>query len=288
MASDAAGEGPRAKVFISYSRKDMTFADRLDAALKQRQFEPLIDRSEIYAFEDWWARIQSLIAAADTVIFVLSPDSVASPVCAKEVAFAASLNKRFAPVVVRRVDTQVPEPLARLNFIFFDEEPKFDESFDRLCEALGTDIDWIRRHTEFGEAGRRWAEAGRSAGLLLRSPALEEAESWIAARPAAAPLPTEATQAFILESRRAASRRRNVLTGSLAAGLILALALAGLAFWQRGIAVRERQRAETTLALATKTANGLVFDLAQKFRNAKGVPANLVKDSIGPAACRSN
>jgi hypothetical protein len=40
---------------------DATFAmakggHRLDAALKECGFEPLIDRSEIYAFEDWWKR----------------------------------------------------------------------------------------------------------------------------------------------------------------------------------------------------------------------------------------
>jgi hypothetical protein len=81
----------------------MAFADRLEAALKERAFEPLIDRSEIYAFEDWWKRIQALIAQADTVIFVLSPDAVASEVCAKEVAFAASLNKRFAPVIGQEI-----------------------------------------------------------------------------------------------------------------------------------------------------------------------------------------
>ena len=46
----------KARVFISYSRKDMAFADRLDVALKQRGFEPLIDRTDIYVFEDWWQR----------------------------------------------------------------------------------------------------------------------------------------------------------------------------------------------------------------------------------------
>ena len=64
-----------ARVFISYSRKDMTFADQLEAVLKQHDIEPLIDRAEIYAFEDWWKRIEALIAQADTVVFVLSPDS---------------------------------------------------------------------------------------------------------------------------------------------------------------------------------------------------------------------
>jgi hypothetical protein len=93
----------KSKVFISYSRKDMAFANPLDAALRVRGFAPLIDRQEIYAFEDWWSRIQALISSADTVVFVLSPDAVVSEVALKEVAFAASLNKRFAPVVHRKV-----------------------------------------------------------------------------------------------------------------------------------------------------------------------------------------
>jgi hypothetical protein len=140
----------------------MAFADRLEQALKTRGIEPLIDRSEIYAFEDWWQRIESLIVRSDTIVFVLSPDALSSDVCSKEVAFATSLNKRFAPIVLRPVDDKsIPEPLARLNFIFFDDEARFDESVNRLAEALATDIDWIRKHTEFGESARRWAAAGR-------------------------------------------------------------------------------------------------------------------------------
>jgi hypothetical protein len=42
------GQAPKAKVFISYSRKDLDFADRLAAALDARSFEPLAaDRSNI-------------------------------------------------------------------------------------------------------------------------------------------------------------------------------------------------------------------------------------------------
>ena len=93
------------------------------------------------------------------------------------------------------------------------------------------------------------------------------------------------------------TRRRNVLTGSLAAGLVVALALAGLAYWQRGIAVeqqrianeqrqlaeQQRQRAEATLKAATETANSLVFDLAQRFRETAGISAKLVKDILDRA-----
>src|ERR1700692_3749900 len=107
MAADAehaSGPEPKSKICIPYSRRDMAFVDRLEPALKARGFEPLIDRAEIYAFEDWWKRLQTLIARADTVVFVLSPDSIASREAMREVEYAASLNKRFAPIVCRRVE----------------------------------------------------------------------------------------------------------------------------------------------------------------------------------------
>jgi hypothetical protein len=33
-------QAPKTEVFISYSRKDMAFAGRLEAVLKEREFEP--------------------------------------------------------------------------------------------------------------------------------------------------------------------------------------------------------------------------------------------------------
>src|SRR5258707_14897749 len=123
MAREGGSRGdrqPQARVFISYSRKDMAFAERLEAALKARGIEPLIDRTEIYAFEDWWKRIEALIGKADTVVFLLSPDAVASEIALNEVAHAASLNKRFAPIVCRRgEDGPGPEMLRRVEFFFF-------------------------------------------------------------------------------------------------------------------------------------------------------------------------
>src|SRR5262245_59105240 len=288
----------RAKIFISYSRKDMVFADRLEAALKTRGFEPLIDRTDIYAFEDWWQRIEALIARADTVVFVLSPDSAASDVARKEVAFAASLNKRFAPILLRHVSsTAVPEAVAKLNFVFFDDEARLEASADRLAEALDTDISWIRQHTSFGEQARHWASANGQRGLLLRSPVLEQAERWIAARPRGAPAPTEETQGFITASRQDTTRRRNIFTGGLAAGLVLALGLAGYAYWQRGLAEEqsiiaqqneaqakeERDKATRNFQLAQQAAESLVIDIASGMRNVQGMGAETVRKILDTA-----
>ena len=52
---------------------------------------------------------------------------------------------------------------------------------------------------------------------------------------------------------------------------------------ERRIAEEQRRRAEATLAAATKTANGLVVDLAQRFRDVLGIPASLIKDILDRA-----
>jgi hypothetical protein len=97
---------------------------------------------------------------------VLSSDTVKSDVALKEIAYAGSLNKRFAPIVFRRVDdARVPETLRRLNFVFLDEQAGFDAVADQLAEALHTNIEWIGRQTYWANrpgVGRRMdGRAGR-------------------------------------------------------------------------------------------------------------------------------
>jgi hypothetical protein len=219
--------GGQTKVFISYSRKDAAFADRVWDALKERGFLAAIDHDEIFSLEKWWDRLKTLMLQADTVVFVVSPNSIASKVALNEVEFASSMNKRFAPIIWRRVeeDSKVPEKIREYNFIFFDDESQFPSSMDRLVEALNTDIDWLRLHTEYGQAARKWSNEKRPRGLLLRSPSLERAEKWVKSRPSLAPPPTAETHEFIARSR--ADARARVVRIAVAG--IAAVFLSGLA-----------------------------------------------------------
>jgi hypothetical protein len=82
------------RVFISYSRDDLDFADQLDAALSDVcGFECVIDRHGISGGEDWKRRLGNLISEADTVVFVLlfdvhGPTSNRAPVAAHSVPVA--------------------------------------------------------------------------------------------------------------------------------------------------------------------------------------------------------
>lgn len=219
MSGSEARDGfQRTKVFISYSRADLDFADKLDAALKASGFETLIDRRDIQKFEDWWARIESLIVQADTLIFVLTPDSLkTTSVCQQEINLAQSLNKRLAPIVLRDIDgAAAPLPLRRLNWIDFRDDSQFGSRLRELIDALETDIEWIRLHTRFGEFAQRWHAAGRPGpgGLMLRPPLLTEAEAWLQLQPRGAPDPTELSKDFIRASRKAFDEEQAIISTS--------------------------------------------------------------------------
>src|SRR5215510_10492423 len=97
-------QAPRSQeVFISYSRKDKDFVRRLDEELKRRNREAWVDWEGIPPGDTWEKTIYGAIESTDTFIFVLTPVSIASKVCGKEIAHAAANNKRLVPIVQRDV-----------------------------------------------------------------------------------------------------------------------------------------------------------------------------------------
>ena len=124
---ESAGESTRSKrmttAFISYSRKDTEFVRRLHAVLTQQGLEGWVDWEGIPPAADWLRKVHAAIEGVDAFVFLMSPDSLASAVCAGEAAHAVKHNKRIVPVVVREVnrvdhsDIEIPEALRRLNWI---------------------------------------------------------------------------------------------------------------------------------------------------------------------------
>jgi len=239
------------KVFISYSRRDaLDFVDRLQPALANHGVDAYVDREDIEKGEEWWERIEQLITEADTVIFVMTPGSANSEICHREVDFAERVKKRFLPVIAADITGQtVPPAIARLNYIFFIENRNagasgnFEVAVAELTEALNTDIAWIREHTRIGALAHRWEKRGRPDEMLLRGAELAGGETWLTSRGKNAPDPTSAHIAFITQSRRAATRRQRITLGISLAATIMAVGLAGYAFWQRSEAITQRQEA---------------------------------------------
>lgn len=169
-----------ADVFISYSRKDKAFVQRLDEALKARGREAWVDWEGIRPTEEFMQAIYGAIEGADTFIFILSPDSISSAVCAMEIAHAVARNKRMVPLVARDVNAaEVPEALAKLNWIFCRDIDDFAQGTATLISALDTDLDWVHSHTRLLTRAVEWEAKGKNNSFVLRDDDLREAERWL-------------------------------------------------------------------------------------------------------------
>ncbi|MCB1723390.1 MAG: toll/interleukin-1 receptor domain-containing protein [Gammaproteobacteria bacterium] len=162
----------RSKLFFSCSRVDLAFANELVTALEQSaDFQILIDRIGIGHGEAWRERLGRLIVECDTLLFVLSPDRVASEVCAWEIGEARRLSKRIIPVLWRAVDfAQIPDALSAINAVPFDGAHAVS-GLPKLIAAVNSDLDWLREHTRLGERALEWEQSGRAAAYLLRGAA---------------------------------------------------------------------------------------------------------------------
>src|SRR5215468_7205492 len=284
MADPSVSE--KLKVFISYSRRDASeFADELVAGLELAGFAPFLDRHDISAGEDWEARLGGLIAQSDTVVFVVSPESVKSERCVWEVTQTGDFSKRLIPVIHKPVpDADIPQQLSRLQFVRFDTGRGLARPLAELAEALRLDLDWIREHTRLGELAARWQARGRPESLLLRGDDLDAANAWAAQRKAGAPAITEGQCIFLHASEEAESarlgkeraqieemrlaqaatarhqRRAGRLLWAVAA---LVLAVFGYVTWQ-AYDVSRREVAVFT-SLATQAMNDGQFDRAMRY-----------------------
>jgi WD40 repeat protein len=192
-------EQHKTKVFISYSRVDGAFAEKLRAALAARGFEAYLDKADILPGEPWRARIEGLILAADAIVFVMSPSSIASEICTWEVQRALELKKSVTPLHWCIVPNDaVPESLSERNYVFFDayersgmkDEVAFDASLAKLEMALKvSDILWVREHTKWVARAVEWqqAEPARPEGKLLRAADIAAVQGWARLKPATAP-----------------------------------------------------------------------------------------------------
>jgi Tol biopolymer transport system component len=225
-------------VFISYSRKNSDFVRRLHQGLAQLQRDAWVDFEDIPLTADWWQEICAGIESAQTFVFVITPDSLASPVCHLEVAHAVSHNKRVLPIVHRESDEKeafsalaaiIPDDnlkntlagreiaalarenwntIARHNWLFFRENDDFNPAFEQLIAAIDTDLDHLRLHTRLLVRAREWESKARDNSFLLTGEAINEAENWLTEAISKEPLPTALHTAYLNESRIAEQARQ--------------------------------------------------------------------------------
>ncbi len=229
-----------ADVFLSYSRLDGKFVQRVASALQARGKDVWVDVDGIRDGEVFPEALRRAIESSDAFVFAISPDSVRSSFCEEEVEHAARLNKRIVPLALRTVsDDEIPGEVRFRHWIPAGDEGAFETTVDRLVGALDTDLEWEREHSRLTVRALEWERSGRDRSFLLRGSDLHSAETWLQAGANKDPGPTALETEYLVAGRRASARRQRGLVGASLAVAAVSIGLLIFALISRSDAVHQ-------------------------------------------------
>jgi WD40 repeat protein len=240
-------QGSNGSVFISYSRRDKRFVQKLNDALDSAGVHAWVDWEGIEVASDWMERISSAIEDSDAFIFVISPDSINSKVCADELELGLRYNKKLIPILYRELErgSSMHEKLAATNWVHMRQTDNFKDAVPKLVEAINIDLEWVHQHTRLLGQALEWEKSSRNNSFLLAGTKLEDAERWMTEASAKADRQIVPLQAeYIGESRKAATRRQRAVLIGISLGAVVSLAAAVIAVFQYFEANQQRLLAE--------------------------------------------
>ena len=120
-------------MFISYSRQDSEFADKLAKDLRIAGVKVWIDKSDIVYGENWDIAVEDGLYSCNFFLIILSPVSVESKDVRDELNLAINEGKHVIPVIYK--DCRIPLRIQRINYI--DMTGEYTDGLTRLLNALG-------------------------------------------------------------------------------------------------------------------------------------------------------
>jgi response regulator RpfG family c-di-GMP phosphodiesterase len=244
-------------IFISYSRRDLDFAQKIVDALATSNLDTWIDWKSIPKGEDWVQEIYRGIEEADAFLFLISPDSVGSEMCNKEIEDAVKNGKRILAIVLSDTDPNVIHPeISKRNWIFCrDGRDDFKKAMEDALKTIHTDYEWLKYHTRLQVKALDW-ERQRDSSRLLRGKELQEAEQKLAtADTRKDPQPTTVQRQYVLASRT--DEDEQLLRTSEELRIAYDATLEG---WARALDLRgkeTRQNVETVTSLTLNLARAM-------------------------------
>lgn len=125
-------------VFVSYSRQDQEFVDRLAREIEETGFSAWVDREAIRGGSQWRAAITQAIRDCGAFLAVLSPSCTASTNVGRELELAADHNRSIIPIIYRacEIPPAIEYHFAGVQRLDFTVDGSFQTSFDQLIEVL--------------------------------------------------------------------------------------------------------------------------------------------------------
>ncbi len=206
--------------FISYGRQESKyFANRLYQSLLKAGLDVWLDQNDIPLGVDFQEQIDEGIEKAHNFIFIISPHSVRSPYCLREIVLAVKRGKRIIPILhVEPVGLwqKMHPAIAKRNWIYMREKADpnlplsewqaiddFDRGISNLLALINYQSDYVRLHTEILIKAIAWERNSRATEMLLVGEERHQAEKWLLTEADNLPCePSPLHTEFIAESKK--------------------------------------------------------------------------------------
>ena len=121
-------------IFISYSRRDIVYAEKLINALRREGFNPWVDMEHLGAGTQWLRRLQKQIVTCDAYILIMSRNSYNSTWVPDELVVAKTKGKPIFPLLLDDTEIFLAVQTVQMEDVRGGKLPS-DEFYKRLATA---------------------------------------------------------------------------------------------------------------------------------------------------------
>jgi CHASE2 domain-containing sensor protein len=171
------------QVFLSYADEDRAFMYKVSKTLMREAMTVWTNRTDIKSGAEYGEVINRGIEQADNIVYLMSPASLKSVYCEKELTYAKSLNKRIIPLLIEAVDSeQIFPELRTIQFIEClkdEQESNYQINIAKLIQILREDATYYEQHKLVLTKALKWEQQKRNPSILLRGFDLRLTKAWL-------------------------------------------------------------------------------------------------------------
>lgn len=178
-------------IFISYDQYHRDEMLHIRQVLTEHDFTTWIDYVGIKMGRNFEDAINEGIEKANNFLFLITPQSVVSEYCLKELEYALSLNKRIFTLLIKTVDDkEIPAEIQHIQYVDFtdnieveghlskNEKTDFEKDIDELVNNLNQEKEYYHQHKELLVDALIWQRQKENPAILWDGYKLEEGLNW--------------------------------------------------------------------------------------------------------------
>jgi len=170
-------------VFICYDVHDKAIRDSVIQSLSRHAKTTWTHDRDIEKGATFGRVIEIGIENADNFFYFISPLSITSEYCQKELAHALKYNKRIVPLLIAPTPvSDTPDVLRELQYVDFTDntcQADYDSDIDDILNILRLDHEYYEQHKMLLARALKWESENRKSSFLLRGHNLENAKTWL-------------------------------------------------------------------------------------------------------------